>query len=216
MTLRRGSQGAEVKRLQKLLGIAQDGIFGSYTERAVKELQLRNGLSADGVVGTKTWALLEGNSNTGSLTGAKGARSITRLFVHATGGDQRTTTVSTLKAEFKNKGWKNPGYHYVVFPDGAVVQMLSEGLVANGVKGYNSTSVHVSWVGGYKGVDNRTVAQKVTLIKVLRELHKKYPSAKILGHRDISPDKNHNGIVDPWERIKDCPCFEVRQEYNDI
>ena len=54
MTLRRGSQGAEVKRLQKLLGIAQDGIFGSYTERAVKELQLRNGLSADGVVGTKT------------------------------------------------------------------------------------------------------------------------------------------------------------------
>jgi len=216
MTLRRGSQGAEVKRLQKLLGIAQDGIFGSYTERAVKELQLRNGLSADGVVGTKTWALLEGNSNTGSLTGAKGARSITRLFVHATASNQRTTTVSTLKAEFKARGWKNPGYHYVVFPDGAVVQMLSESGVANGVKGYNSNSVHVSWVGGYNGVDNRTIAQKLTLIKVLKELRVKYPTAKILGHRDVSPDKNHNGIVDPWERIKECPCFEVRQEYKDI
>lgn len=216
MTLRRGSQGSEVKRLQRLLGIAQDGIFGAYTEKAVRELQLKHGLSVDGVVGSKTWALLEGNSNAGLLTGAKGARSITRLFVHATASNQRTTTVSTLKAEFKARGWKSPGYHYVVFPDGKVVQMLSEGLVANGVKGYNSNSVHVSWVGGYNGVDNRTEAQKETLIKVLRELHKKYPSAKILGHRDISPDKNHNGIVDPWERIKECPCFDAMEEYKDI
>ncbi|MBP9617825.1 MAG: N-acetylmuramoyl-L-alanine amidase, partial [Bacteroides sp.] len=23
---------------------------------------------------------------------------------------------------------------------------------------------------------------------------------------------NYNGIVDPWERIKECPCFEVKAE----
>lgn len=217
MTLRRGSQGSEVKRLQKLLGIAQDGIFGAYTERAVKELQLKHGLSADGVVGTKTWALLEGgDSADAKLTGAKGGRDIKRLFVHATASNQRTTTVNTLKAEFKARGWKNPGYHYVVFPDGKVVQMLSEGLVANGVKGYNSTAVHVSWVGGYKGVDNRTEAQKASLLRILKELRGKYPSAEILGHRDISRDTNHNGIVDPWERIKECPCFEAKKEYREI
>lgn len=217
MTLRRGSQGSEVKRLQKLLGIAQDGIFGAYTERAVKELQLKHGLSADGVVGTKTWDLLEGNSSADAkLTGAKGGRDIKRLFVHATASNQRTTTVNTLKAEFKARGWKNPGYHYVVFPDGKVVQMLSEGLVANGVKGYNSTAVHVSWVGGYKGVDNRTEAQKASLLRILKELRGKYPSAEILGHRDISRDTNHNGIVDPWERIKECPCFEAKKEYREI
>jgi hypothetical protein len=28
----------------------------------------------------------------------------------------------------------------------------------------------------------------------------------------LSPDTNYNGIVDPWERIKECPCFEVKAE----
>lgn len=218
-TLRKGAKGEEVKTLQRLLGIAVDGVFGIYTEKAVRELQLKSGLSVDGVVGTKTWdILLAGNkaNDSGMLTGARGTRAITRIFVHATASNQRTTTVNTLKSEFKARGWKSPGYHYVVFPDGHVVQMLSESGVANGVKGYNSNSIHVSWVGGYNGVDNRTEAQKLTLIKVLKELRKKYPKAKILGHRDISPDKNHNGIVDPWERIKECPCFEAQVEYRGI
>ena len=218
-TLRKGAKGEEVKTLQRLLGIAVDGVFGTYTEKAVRELQLKSGLSVDGVVGTKTWDILLGNSkpkNTNTLTGAKGTRAITRIFVHATASNQKTTTVSTLKAEFKARGWNSPGYHYVVFPDGRVEQLLSESGVANGVKGYNSNSVHVSWVGGYNGVDNRTTAQKLTLIKVLKELRVKYPTAKILGHRDISPDKNHNGVVDPWERIKECPCFEAQVEYRGI
>ena len=34
----------------------------------------------------------------------------------------------------------------------------------------------------------------------------------MVGHRDLSPDKNYNGIVDPWERTKECPCFEVKAE----
>jgi N-acetylmuramoyl-L-alanine amidase len=34
----------------------------------------------------------------------------------------------------------------------------------------------------------------------------------VVGHRDLSPDKNYNGIVDPWERTKECPCFEVKAE----
>ena len=25
---------------------------------------------------------------------------------------------------------------------------------------------------------------------------------------------NYNGIVDPWERIKECPCFEVIGEFS--
>ena len=219
ITLRKGAKRDEVKTLQRLLGIAVDGVFGTYTEKAVKELQLKNGLSVDGVVGTKTWDILLGNDkskNTNILTGAKGSRAITRIFVHATAGNQKTTTVNSLKAEFKAKGWKSPGYHYVVFPDGKVEQLLSESGVANGVRGYNSNSIHVSWVGGHNGVDNRTTAQKLTLIKVLKELRAKYPTAKILGHRDISPDKNHNGIVDPWERIKECPCFEAQVEYRGI
>lgn len=147
-------------------------------------------------------------------------RTITRIFVHCTASHQSTTTVSSLLAEFKRKGWKNPGYHYVVFPDGSTRKLLNESLVANGVKGYNSHSIHIAYVGGVdsklRSVDNRTDAQKATLLRILRGLRKSYPKATILGHRDISPDTNHNGIVDPWERIKDCPCFDAKVEYKDI
>lgn len=151
-------------------------------------------------------------------------RQITRIFVHCTASWQNATTVESLKKEFRDKGWKNPGYHWVIFPDGKVVQMLDEAKVANGVKGYNSTAIHVAWVGGIKyndnkkimSYDNRTDEQKLALFDLLTKLKLKYKGAMIMGHRDISPDLNHNGVVDPWERIKDCPCFDAMVEYMDI
>lgn len=89
--------------------------------------------------------------------------------------------------------------------------MLGEQFVSNGVKGYNSTSINVAYVGGIDSklnpVDNRTAEQKVSLLKLLKEIKGRYPKAEVMGHRDISPDKNGNGIVDPWERIKACPCL---------
>lgn len=146
-------------------------------------------------------------------------RGIKRIFVHCTAGSQRQT-VADLQAEFKRKGWKNPGYHYVIQADGTVKQLLGEQFVSNGVKGYNSTSVNVAYMGGIdadgKAVDNRTDAQKASLLTLLKELKGRYPNAEIMGHRDISPDTNGNGIVDPWERIKECPCFNAKDEYKDL
>lgn len=148
-------------------------------------------------------------------------RTINRIFVHCTASWQNTTTMESLKAEFKQKGWKNPGYHWVIFPNGKIVQMLPEEQVANGVKGYNAHSIHVAWVGGIdsthpKGIDNRTKNQKQALFDLLTKLKLRYRNAQIMGHRDISPDLNHNGVVDPWERIKECPCFDAMIEYMDI
>lgn len=146
-------------------------------------------------------------------------RQIKRIFVHCTAGSQRQT-LKDLQAEFRLKKWKNPGYHYVVQADGTCTQLQSEDRVSNGVSGYNSTAIHVAYMGGIdaKGhpVDNRTEAQKSTLRRVLKTLHEKYPEAVILGHRDISPDLNKNGRIEENEWIKYCPCFDARQEYKDI
>lgn len=142
-------------------------------------------------------------------------RKITRIFVHCTAGSQKQT-VEDLKAEFKRKGWKNPGYHYVVDANGHIWILLEETKVANGVYGYNQNSIHIAYMGGIdakgKAVDNRTPEQRETLRMIVETMKAKYPEAKVLGHRDISPDKNGNGIVDPWERIKECPCFDVATE----
>jgi peptidoglycan hydrolase-like protein with peptidoglycan-binding domain len=57
-TLRRGSKGEAVKKMQAKLGLTADGDFGPGTEAAVKKWQAANGLSADGIVGPKTLAAL--------------------------------------------------------------------------------------------------------------------------------------------------------------
>lgn len=57
-TLRRGSKGAAVKKMQAKLGLKADGDFGPGTEAALKKWQAANGLTADGVAGPKTLAKL--------------------------------------------------------------------------------------------------------------------------------------------------------------
>lgn len=57
-TLRKGSKGEWVKKMQKVLGTTPDGDFDSGTERAVKEWQKKNRLTADGIVGPQTLAAM--------------------------------------------------------------------------------------------------------------------------------------------------------------
>lgn len=51
-------RGEDVKELQRLLGITQDGIFGPGTWQAVRKFQQNNSLVVDGVVGPQTLAKL--------------------------------------------------------------------------------------------------------------------------------------------------------------
>lgn len=61
--LRMGSKGNDVRWLQYELtqagyGIIIDGIFGSKTDKCVRDFQIQNGLQADGIVGPLTRAAL--------------------------------------------------------------------------------------------------------------------------------------------------------------
>lgn len=146
-------------------------------------------------------------------------RTIKYIAVHCTASHQ-TETIEGLRQGFKHKGWKNPGYHYVVASDGTITQLLPEEKVSNGVKGYNSVTINVAYIGGIdehgKAVDNRTEEQKKALRSLLTMLHKKYPSAVIQGHRDFSPDLNHDGKITSNEWIKVCPCFNAKEEYSNL
>ncbi|MGZ4595742.1 MAG: CAP domain-containing protein [Actinomycetes bacterium] len=54
-TLRLGSRGAAVQRVQKRLGLRTTGYYGHATERAVTSFQRHQGWSGRGRVGPKTW-----------------------------------------------------------------------------------------------------------------------------------------------------------------
>lgn len=100
-----------------------------------------------------------------------------------------------------------------MFPNGKIEQLLDEDKVSNGVQGYNSTAINISYIGGIddrgRATDNRTEAQKQSLIQLLERLKKKYPNAHIMGHRDIWGKNPKN-----WK--KQCPCFYAEEEYKDI
>ena len=58
-TLHQGSQGEQVKTLQRILGgIEIDGRFGPKTRTAVIAFQRNHQMLPDGVVGRMTWAAL--------------------------------------------------------------------------------------------------------------------------------------------------------------
>ena len=70
----------------------------------------------------------------------------------------------------------------------------------NGVKGYNSVSRHVVYVGGGtspEGEDTRTEAQRKTLADYVLRFHEKHPSVRIIGHNEITG--------------KACPSFDVQE-----
>jgi len=54
-TVRRGSRGVWVEKLQAVLGLAVDGSFDAETDAALKQWQAENGLVVDGIAGRNTY-----------------------------------------------------------------------------------------------------------------------------------------------------------------
>lgn len=208
-TLRKGSKGEDVKQLQRLLRLAVDGIFGRITEEAVRDYQRRNGLKADGIVGDETWKKLNGDSR---LKTSK--RYINEIIVHCSATREgRDYTVSDIRkwhttpVSKGGRGWSDIGYHYVIYRDGSLHEGRDVNIVGAHCTGHNAHSIGVCYIGGCKtdGMspkDTRTDAQKATLLSLLRELRKKYPYAKIHGHRKFAN--------------KACPSFDADEEYKNI
>jgi hypothetical protein len=141
-------------------------------------------------------------------------REIKYIVIHCTATPQSATVASIQRYWREVLKWKAPGYHQCVTPDGSVALLAKDELICNGVAGFNKHSLHVSYIGGVDGngkaLDNRTDAQNAGLFNVVREWAAKYPTAKIMGHRDFSRDLNRDGIIQPSEWAKACPSFDVK------
>lgn len=134
-------------------------------------------------------------------------RKIEYLVVHTTATPQNTT-VESIKNYWKNHlKWRSVGYHVLIDKDGNLHRLSELAKPTNGAAGFNSVSLHVSYIGGIdkngKPIDNRTDAQKASLIEVLTEWKRLFPNAKIVGHRDLGAKKA-------------CPCFNAIPEYAHI
>lgn len=135
-------------------------------------------------------------------------RTIKYLAVHCTATSQNTS-ISAIQSYWKNQlGWKMPGYHFIIKPDGEIVNLLPIEQISNGVKGFNSQTINISYIGGVDAknvpLDTRTPQQKASLLKLLKELKQKFPIATIQGHRDFP------------NVYKACPSFDAKKEYKNV
>ena len=133
-------------------------------------------------------------------------------------------SVEDIRQWHVQRGFNDIGYHYVVYRDGSVHVGRALRFVGAHCLGHNAHSVGICYIGGCEAVshrgqlhskDTRTPEQKVALRKLIDELRLRFPKARVLGHRDTSPDKNGNGKIEQWEWLKDCPCFDAKAEYED-
>ena len=156
----------------------------------------------------------------------EGCRKIELIVLHCS--DTRPSqdfTIENLITSHKNAGFGDmPGYHFYVRRDGHLYYCRPITMKGCHVAGYNTISIGVCSEGGHreheivltgatnhppmrgtervlKYEDNRTAEQLVVLHDLLTCLHEMFPSAKILGHRDLPGVK------------KACPCYDAEKEY---
>jgi N-acetylmuramoyl-L-alanine amidase len=137
-------------------------------------------------------------------------RGIKYIAIHCT-ATQQNASVAAIQRYWKDSlGWKSPGYHFLIEPNGTINRLLDFNGVANGVKGFNNHSIHISYIGGItkegKPLDNRTDAQKKAILLCINEVinWSENKCLIIQGHRDF-PNQN-----------KACPCFDAKAEYRGI
>lgn len=137
------------------------------------------------------------------------------IVVHCS-ATQATADIGAAEIDqwHKARGWKKIGYHYVIRRDGKIEGGRALNEIGAHVHGYNAVSWGVCLAGGIdhngKAENNFTSDQMAALHALLQNLKEQAPHAHILGHRDLSPDVNGDGIIESWEFIKECPSFDVR------
>jgi hypothetical protein len=149
-------------------------------------------------------------------------RKIDKIVIHCSATREgQPHTAADIDRWHKAQGWNGIGYHHVVMLDGTVQKGRDEEVAGSHVKGFNANSIGVVYIGGLasNGVtpkDTRTDAQKTALAKLIKALKAKYPGSKVMGHRDLSPDKDKDGVVEPHEWLKACPSFDVASWLKDV
>jgi hypothetical protein len=161
------------------------------------------------------------------------ASDIKKIVIHCSATTEDTDyTFERLLRDHKQMGFRKCGYHRYIRKDLTVYvgrQYNEQG--AHAGKENNIDSIGICYEGGVIAggdvknpkdhKDTRTPAMRALLLEEIIKAMKwvEYNGGKIehiVGHRDLSPDLDGDGIVEPNEWIKSCPCFDAIPEYQHL
>jgi len=132
-------------------------------------------------------------------------REITEIIIHCTATKAGLkVTVDDVRQWHLQRGFDDIGYHYLIDYEGIVRKGRRESLIGAHCYGHNQNSIGICYTGGLASdgktpADTRTEEQKKSMDELVNLLKSRYPKATVHGHNEFSD--------------KDCPCFDVKQEY---
>ena len=147
------------------------------------------------------------------------SRAMHTIVVHCSATkENKDYTSADIKKWHLERGFNDIGYHFIIRLDGTIEIGRQLDKIGAHVSGNNTGTIGICYIGGLnsngKSKDTTTDKQKESLKNLINLLRGLTNAKKVLGHRDYSKDLNNNGIVEPSEFMKDCPCFDVKKEFN--
>ena len=132
-------------------------------------------------------------------------RTINKLIVHCPATREgQEISVETIRKWHLQRGWRDIGYHYVIYLNGTVKKGRDLKISGAHTRGYNKESIGICYIGGVESdgktpKDTRTDAQKESLSSLLLKLKSEHCDSIVYGHRDFS--------------AKACPSYDATEEY---
>lgn len=132
-------------------------------------------------------------------------RAIEHIVIHCSAtAEGKNITAADVDKWHKAKGWEGIGYHFFIKIDGTIELGRRIKQIGAHVAGHNKNSIGICYAGGLEAdnktpKDTRTKAQMESMKTLVQDLLKRFPEAKVVGHRDFA------GVN------KACPSFEVSE-----
>jgi len=137
-------------------------------------------------------------------------RDIKRIILHCTATEEgQHVTVDdvrrwhTMPKEKGGRGWRDIGYHYLIYIDGTIMQGRPLHLQGAHVRGHNADSIGIAYVGGLyddEPSDTMTSMQELAWLRLVSGLR------TVFG--DHLTVHGHNEFAN-----KACPSFTVADKY---
>lgn len=131
-------------------------------------------------------------------------RKLNEIIIHCSATEEgRDFTVEDIRRwHVQGNGWRDIGYHFVIYRDGTIHIGRPLEQVGAHTSGHNAYSIGICYVGGVAAdrktpKDTRTPQQREALVTLVRILKQAYGISKVSGHREYAN--------------KACPSFDVQK-----
>ena len=132
-------------------------------------------------------------------------RPLKRIILHCTATPEgKHFDVATIRRwHVKDRGWKDIGYHYVIYIDGSVHEGRPIEQAGAHTSGHNADYIGVTYVGGcdakMKAKDTLNEAQETAMVNLIKALREQHGELSLHGHNEFA--------------AKACPSFKVKDKF---